>query len=232
MTAARNRPFRFLAPWVMHEQFSPFVRTTWPQQGDWAENIPKFTKELVRWNRNVFGNINKRKEQVHRRLEDLNRKTTYTGSTIRLEQIRRELWVQLEEVLAQEEVMWLQKSRCNWYQHGDRNTRYFHSVANSRRRRNRIEALKLDSREWSYDSKVIMEMGTKFFESLYFEEPDTGNSIIFDVGYPMIDNVQLNNLGRQINNIEIKRALFDMSPLKAPGPDGLNPSFSKVNGMW
>jgi len=57
--------------------------------------------------------------------------------------------------------MWVYNSRCNWYKHGDRNTRYFHSLASARRKRNRIEAIKLDNGEWSYDAKEIMEMGTK-----------------------------------------------------------------------
>ena len=32
-------------------------------------------------------------------------------------------------------------------------------------------------------------------------------------------------LGRGVNEVEVKKALFDMGPLKAPGPDGLNPLF-------
>ena len=90
----------------------------------------------------MFGNLSKRKRGLLRRFDALNRRGESEPNARELNKERPLVWIQLEEVLAQEEVMWLQRSRCNWYRDGDRNTKYFHSVVNSRKKQNRIEALR------------------------------------------------------------------------------------------
>lgn len=52
---------------------------------------------------------------------------------------------ELEEVVDQEESFWHQKSRKDWILHGDRKTTFFHKKTLTRRRRNRITAIKDDA---------------------------------------------------------------------------------------
>lgn len=47
----------------------------------------------------------------------------------------------LARLLAQEEDFWRQRAKIYWLTEGDLNTKYFHSVATARRRRNVISAL-------------------------------------------------------------------------------------------
>lgn len=62
-----------------------------------------------------------------------------TKGLIRLElKLKREL----EAVLTQEELLWKQKFRKDWIMHGDRNTTFFHHKTLTRRRRNKIMAIK------------------------------------------------------------------------------------------
>lgn len=49
---------------------------------------------------------------------------------------------ELAVLYAKEEKMWKQRSRNQWLQHGDRNTRFFHCQATQRRRRNYIRQLR------------------------------------------------------------------------------------------
>lgn len=50
---------------------------------------------------------------------------------------------QYNQILTQEEVYWKLKSRINWLNQGDADTRFFHLSALKRRRRNKIFALKI-----------------------------------------------------------------------------------------
>ena len=49
-------------------------------------------------------------------------------------------WVDLEE------VSWRHKSRETWLKEGDRNTRFFHIMANSHWRRNSIRSISINDR--------------------------------------------------------------------------------------
>lgn len=46
-----------------------------------------------------------------------------------------------------EEISWRQKSRAVWLREGDRNTKFFHRLANSHRRHNFIGKLEVQGEE-------------------------------------------------------------------------------------
>ncbi|KAE8714784.1 hypothetical protein F3Y22_tig00110187pilonHSYRG00036 [Hibiscus syriacus] len=56
-----------------------------------------------------------------------------------------EVWTKLEDVLDHEELLWQQKSKSDWILEEDRYTKFYHSRAISRRRLNRIQALKIST---------------------------------------------------------------------------------------
>lgn len=60
----------------------------------------------------------------------------------------------IEEVLAHEGILWFQKSKAEWLKHGDRNTSYFHSRTLTRRKRNKIASLVVDS-EWCFEEERL-----------------------------------------------------------------------------
>lgn len=80
-----------------------------------------------------------------------------------LKEIQKKTWLEYESVLLQEEMLWMQKSRCQWIINGDRNTRFFHTTTMIRRKRNKIETLKREDGEWAYDVQALKEMAIDFF---------------------------------------------------------------------
>ena len=61
---------------------------------------------------------------------------------------------ELEKTSLLEEICWRQKSRVLCIREGDKNTKFFHRIANSHRRFNSIDRLMVDG-ELSSDSKAI-----------------------------------------------------------------------------
>lgn len=74
------------------------------------------------------------------KLVDIDRRLA-RGWNSQLVSLQKQTWKLYEENLANEELLWFQKSRAKWLECGDRNTRYFHGVTTIRRQRNIISSL-------------------------------------------------------------------------------------------
>ena len=77
---------------------------------------------------------------------------------LELDRIRGEL----EKASLLEEICWRQKSRVLCIREGDRNTKFFHRVANSHRRVNSIDSLMVDG-VLSSDPEDIAECISRFY---------------------------------------------------------------------
>ncbi|KAK4265443.1 hypothetical protein QN277_026496 [Acacia crassicarpa] len=165
-----DRPFKFLAAWVLDERFPQFVGANWRNNLTWTENVDQFITACGKWNGQVFGHTSARKRHLLRRLDGITRTETRFGLTTELEGLQSTLWKQLEEVLVQESLLWAQKARSDWLVDGDRNTKFFHSRANGRRKQNFIGALKGHDDIWVYDGDMIKEMVISHFSTVFMEE--------------------------------------------------------------
>ncbi|KAL1310123.1 uncharacterized protein [Arachis hypogaea] len=108
----RRRPFHFLAGWLSHPDFKNLVQRSWKFEDSWNNCMNDFQNSLRIWNSNVFGDINKKKSRILRRLQGITNNIS-NGYNRFLEDLQGRLWAEYEETLAQEELLWFQKSRCN-----------------------------------------------------------------------------------------------------------------------
>jgi hypothetical protein len=132
--AKRVRPFRFQAAWLTHKDFSEVVYKAW----DKGEHIIPASLEHVRldatvFNKEVFGDIHKRKGTLAEKLKQVQQKLESVDST-RLIMTEVSLQKEYNDVLKQEEILWYQKLRENWVKLGDRNTSFFHTQTLVRRK--------------------------------------------------------------------------------------------------
>ena len=74
---------------------------------------------------------------------------------------------ELGDVLLKEEVHWRQSSRIKWIKEGDSNSKFFHRVANGRRKKKFIKSLVTEDGENLSGSDDISEEILKFFRRLY-----------------------------------------------------------------
>ncbi|CAL2229041.1 unnamed protein product [Prunus armeniaca] len=161
------RPFRFEAMWMQHEQFNEFISNVWGQAvGSALDKTYYLVQPLKGWNVNVFGHLKKRKACLLARLNGI-QKDLCRGSNTFLSKLEISLIEEYNCVLEQEAMLWKQKSRLQWLQEGDRNTKFFHLTTIIRRRRNKIERLKNNEGVWVEEAQDIKGLAMAYFEQLF-----------------------------------------------------------------
>ncbi|XP_059074774.1 uncharacterized protein LOC131874863 [Cryptomeria japonica] len=138
------------------------------------------------------------------------------------------LLTEYEETLAREEIFWKKKARQNWLEFGDKNTKFFHNSTKQRRLVNRITKIKIESGSPNYSPEVIGAKEIEYFMNIFNNRDGSILSLQNEVlkCIPKIINKDQNQLlNVEFSKIEIERALFQMNPDKAPGPNGFPTTF-------
>uniref|UniRef100_A0A2N9G078 Reverse transcriptase domain-containing protein n=1 Tax=Fagus sylvatica TaxID=28930 RepID=A0A2N9G078_FAGSY len=136
-----------------------------------ANKLKALKADLKKWNVESFGNVTVKQNQLWLELAELDR-VVEGRSLSGTERSRKTLVVEeLEKMALLEEISWRQKSRAIWLKEGDKNTKFFHRLANSHRRYNSISSLLING-EMSTDPNFIADNITHFYTNLYSEEAD------------------------------------------------------------
>jgi hypothetical protein len=135
---------------------------------------------------------------------------------------KREIQLQIENLLEQEELYWVQRGRINWLKHGDQNTAFFHRPASERRKRNHINQLKTDTGDIIDDQDQLLDLASNYFQHLFTAEVQEPNQAVLDKVVPCVTHDMNAKLLAPFTREEVKKALFNMGDMKAPGPDGLH----------
>lgn len=83
---------------------------------------------LEAWNKTEFEHVGKKIVELQKRLEwlELQLATPNNIQDMRSTRVELNCWHEKQD------AMWLQRSRINWYQVGDKNTSFFHPKASAR----------------------------------------------------------------------------------------------------
>ncbi|XP_059436328.1 uncharacterized protein LOC132169286 [Corylus avellana] len=132
----------------------------------------------------------------------------------------KELKRDIAVILDQEDLKWKQRAKQTWYTKGDRNTPYFLSWANQRKKRNQISCIRdEEGEEWQHLHEV-----RRAFEGYFHKIYTSGGSERLDEcleGMTVRVTQEMNTLLLTIyTRTEVEKALMGMAPLKSPGPDG------------
>ena len=110
---------------------------------------------------------------------------------------------------------------------GDRNTRFFHLSTLVRRRRNRINEIKLEDGSWINTREEIQNYFNGNFKSLYQYECQDVLEDLENLIEPCVLEEENEELCRVSSREEIREVVFEMKSLKTPGPDGFPALFYK-----
>lgn len=217
--------FRFLAAWLTDPSFSQLVKDCWRHNLPIHENIPIFSKVASYWNSHSFGSIGRRRRVLAARIAGIQRTLEDQPPSNFLNTLLQTLTSDYETSCFQEELLWLQKSRAEWINFGDRNTHYYHTKARVRRSRNRISTLKNPDGMWISDNLALPVMVRDYFISLYSADASPHPVYNHRGLFPTLPSGLWDSFNADVTVEEVRLALFDMKPLKAPGPDGLHALF-------
>ncbi|CAM8994384.1 unnamed protein product [Rhodiola kirilowii] len=198
-----NNCFRFEPMWIRNEECS---------------------KILSRWNSESFGKVGKRIRELKGELE-----------SVRLLEIDKEtiarqadIVEKIDEWRLREEILWRQRSRVEWLKEGDRNTRFFHAKATRRKKSNIISRMQNEEGVWLTDERQIGEVTKRYFTNIFSTSrgqvrEDQNHS--FSNIQRMVTAEMSRKLCEPVTATEVQAAIFQMSPMKAPGPDGFHALF-------
>ncbi|XP_027150198.1 uncharacterized protein LOC113750422 [Coffea eugenioides] len=147
------------------------------------------------------------------------------SNPVNKKEVTAEIKKQLKEAYKKEEQFWCQKARIEWLRDGDKNTRYFHAHVKGRRTRNMIRKLQRDDGSWTTNEEEVIAEISDFFRGLFTSGGRSDMTEMLE-GIPHSITQDMNtNLTKQVDEDEIKVALFSMQSDKAPGQDGMTPLF-------
>ena len=121
--------------------------------------------------------------------------------------------------------MWAQRSRLLWASHGDKNTKYFHSRATKRYRKNQIMGIKDGQESWKVKPDEVATIVINYYQKLFTSERiDPSSCVLNHVPIVIIEEVK-SSLCHEFKEEEVLLVLKQMAPLKTPGLDGMPPLF-------
>ncbi|OMO87284.1 reverse transcriptase [Corchorus capsularis] len=176
---SKNRPIRFEAAWLVHSEFDDMFSLAWEKgEGSLPKAIDEVVKAVTVWKSEVFGNIHKKKRLLLARIRGIQCCNEY-GISDFLQKLEVQLRGEYQQILLQEELLWFQKSRLNWVQQGERNTKFFHLTTMVRRHRNLISALKIDENRVTSPDLLCRHV-LDFFSSLFGRQPSLNLMAVYD----------------------------------------------------
>ncbi|RVW26396.1 Transposon TX1 uncharacterized 149 kDa protein [Vitis vinifera] len=223
-------PFRFENMWLKIDGFQDLVQSWWngySVEGSSshciAEKLKALKKDLKNWNKEVIGNVSLNRAEAFSRLqrwETRENDSPLTASEVKAKNLALEdykKWALLEE------TSWRQKSREIWLKEGDKNTKYFHKMANARARKNFLSKIRINEVTLS-SSDDLKEGVCRAYKSLLSEPGDWRpniNGLIFkELGEGLASSLEV-----VFSEEEIYAALSSCCGDKALGSDGFTMAF-------
>ena len=222
-TRRKKIPKRFEEKWASHPECEQIIWEAWNGTNPTGspmfrlfEKIKKCRMALVGWSRNM-GSVRENIDGKYRELEAL----VEMNSANNIDQINR-VRGEINALLLQDELFWRQRSRAIWLPAGDKNTKYFHQRANQRRRKNQITGFTDENGRWCTSDNEIARVAESYFQNLFSSANTSNMESVLETVDRVVTPDMNDTLLQPYTLVEVKQALFQMQPSKAPGPDGMS----------
>ncbi|KAL9416830.1 hypothetical protein AB3S75_039924 [Citrus x aurantiifolia] len=129
--------------WSAYDMCKSIVQKEWSSQWNWKYSNPvlQFQKsakssmaKLKWWSRQEFREREKELKQMTEQLKRLKQNFVHYDSGDEIKMLER----RINNLLIDKEMYWKQRSKADWLKEGDKNTKFFHLKASTRKRKNKI----------------------------------------------------------------------------------------------
>ena len=175
--------YKFEKWWLLREDFKSLVEKTWsePVKGNspldrWQNKVRKFRRVSKGWNKNIESELRKCKSDLLCEHDMLDMKAETEELSADERDRIRQINAEMQRIWLKEETKAKQRSRDRDIKEGDRNTAYFHAIANQRRRKTFIHALDGPDGE-VVETKDMLKIATDFYKDLFKKEDRGGCSL-------------------------------------------------------
>lgn len=187
----------------------------------WETKLKRTKQILKDWAKDNYQEPEEIKKKVKNELEGVQSRIEEHGLSQQNKEQESVLYAQLSHINREEETKWRLKSRQLWLQGGDKNTRYFHKQATAQKLRNDVNTI-LDSEGNRHSTQeTIRKASSKHYRDLLTEIKGAEDYSDLLQHLPKGVSKEMNdNLSKEIEEEEIKRAIWSLHLDKALGPDG------------
>lgn len=190
--------------------------------------MKEIKSRLKEWNASEFGHIDHSiatlKEKIHELDLISNKKQLSDTEIADRRTAQSDLWTWLKR----KETFWAQNSRSKWLREGDKNPKYFHALASTRKRKYRMSSLSANGITVE-DPASIQREAVSFFKKIFHEE-FSHRPIFSGLNFKILTPTQVEGLTAPFSRAEIDEAVDSCNAQKAHGLDGFK--FQFIKAAW
>ena len=166
-------------------------------------------------------------KQLEEKVNELEKKLTSNSSSELLEELQ-EAKGQLNDhydYLTRGAIL---RSKCKWYEEGEKNSNYFLNLEKRNKSKSSIRSLIVNGKEISDQSEILQEIKSYFvhkYSNIINKTEEECRSFLGKVNLPNLSESQALTMDAPITIQEVLSALEDMGNSKSPGNDGLQKEF-------
>ncbi|XP_019231878.1 PREDICTED: uncharacterized protein LOC109212667 [Nicotiana attenuata] len=108
----------------------------------------------------------------------------------------------------------------DWFEEGDRNTRFFHNHDNGKRKKLQLKRIQNNDGAWIESQELLSTAAIEFFQKQFTKEEDPTSFDLLNNVPSMVTREQNLELCRLPTREEVKTAVFALSSESASDPDG------------
>ena len=169
-------PFRFENMWLKVEGFIDLIQSWWrgievrgTASFRLATKMKGIKHKLKVWNREVFGSLECNKVSALQEVEFWDQMESERSLSLEETELKKEAKESYKKWVLMEETHWRQLSREIWLREGDKNTGFFHRMANAHHRNNSLDRIKING-VWLSEKQEVGEGIANAYQQMLFED--------------------------------------------------------------